>query len=186
MGSSPNGSTTIRVNIEEMIKIGLDVDNVLADFDRGFAKWFKAEYVPRETYRSELITKNYGKIARFPNFWKSLKPLFDPSLIEFEIDCYITARSIPSDVTHAWLLKRGFPDAPVISTGVGKKVSKVVPVNERKLDFFVDDRFSTYEELNADSNATCILMSQSYNLKDDAEFRVNNIQELNEFFNNLK
>lgn len=128
-------------------KIGLDIDDVLADFIPEFAKRFNLP-IPTAwawTYnKSECFKQIQGK--ELDEFLLALPPKIDPSTIPFEPHCYITARNSPKEITEKWLEMHGFPCAPVIS--VGHDQSKVDVARGSGIDVFVDDRFDTFVELN--------------------------------------
>jgi hypothetical protein len=145
------------------MKIGLDIDGVLADFPaavihRAHAMGF-CEYFPR----SSADVSHWGISDKFPEvmkdawndplFWLSVPPVWESygsipmldSLFPSRLKCYITSRPIPTWVTEKWLGHWGFPNADVIT--VSKPEDKLRHIRERDLDLFVDDYHITVEQL---------------------------------------
>lgn len=148
-----------------MKKIGLDIDEVLCDFLKGFYRWFNEPFVEKDEWNDPFVRNNFRQIINDKYFWLDLKPKIDPSVINFPIHCYITARPIPSYISFAWLTKNGFPPAPVFSTGKESQIhnSKVEVIDTVGVEIFVDDKPQHYTEINAHSNAKCFLMNHYTN-----------------------
>jgi hypothetical protein len=135
------------------VKIGLDVDGVLANFpmgviDRARTLGLSATF-PTCCHEVDHwdMSPAFKQVMRDAwldiGFWLKLKPL--PTNVEFQPDCYITSRPIDSWVTEQWLGIHGFPKAPVIT--VPTFSDKLQHVVDRGLDIFVDDYFATVEML---------------------------------------
>lgn len=141
-------------------RIGLDIDDVCADFVGGIIDKFGFKK-PSSWY---FTYDNFMEgITDDKDFWLSLKPKCDPSTIPFEPACYVTSRPIPSEWTMEWLEKNGFPCAKVITIGQGEKKSDVL---KDKVDVFIDDRFEYYRELN-EAGIFCYLMDAGHNQRYD-------------------
>lgn len=137
-------------------KIGLDIDEVICD-------WISAW---REKFGYDLPESwnfSYDNAAHFKSmtpremtdFYLSIKPKISPSDIPFEPHCYITSRSVPNDLTMKWIQMNGFPTVPVYSVGHG--MSKVDVAKESGIDWFVDDNFQNFVELNNAGICTFLL-----------------------------
>lgn len=132
-----------------MPRIGLDVDDIIADFIGGFGKKYGLD-TPHNWLWSYENKARFEKMAsnpsEFEEFYLNLLPKIDPATIPFEPVCYITSRNIPQSITETWIEKNGFPCAPVYT--VGHDMSKVEAAIDAKVDIFVDDRFENFVELN--------------------------------------
>lgn len=143
-------------------KIGLDIDGVLADFTGHLMNINNTpDHTPKH-WNDPIVRKAFELVKKDPNFWLGIPPLLTREDIPFEPHCYITARSIDSEVTKEWLHKHGFPTAPVYSVGNGE--SKVKIAKEAGIDLFIDDSYENFLELNAAGIFT-YLYTAPYNVK---------------------
>lgn len=126
-------------------RVGLDVDDVLADFIGAYCLRFKVP-APQAWRFDRNFNKNYDVLVKDKNFWMNLSAKESPSIIPFEPVCYISSRGVPVSWTEEWLDKMGFPASPVYHVGVGQ--SKVEIAKKENLDIFIDDCFSNFAELN--------------------------------------
>lgn len=148
-------------------RIGLDIDDVLADFIGGYCEYNNITELPvhwsffhkGEKYKLEHLTKD---------FWLNLKPKVDPKEINFNLTCYITHRNIPVEWTIEWLERHNFPEAPVYM--VEPEKTKVHVAKEQRLDVFVDDKFETFREMN-NNGIFCWLFDTVQNRKHNVGFR---------------
>lgn len=146
-------------------KIGLDIDEVICDWIGGWQEYWGMEigntptawafdYEIRE--KMEILRKN----DRLDKFYLSLKPKCKPEDIPFEPHCYVTSRPVKTEITKAWLENFGFPLKPVITVAMGE--SKLDAIKATGLDWFVDDRYENYEELNR-NGICCFLFDAEHN-----------------------
>jgi len=142
-------------------KIGLDIDEVLADWIGHWQKW-KAKNSSSTSSISSInsvgviqpefwnfdrhIASRLKELQEDKEFWLTIPPKIDPKSLPFEPHCYITSRSIPKEWTEEWLDKFGFPGTKLFSVGFNK--SKVEVALESGIDIFVDDRYENFIELN--------------------------------------
>jgi hypothetical protein len=158
-------------------KIGLDIDGVICDWCGSWSKKFG--YPEMRNWRfSYNVRENFASMTpeEMHEFYMSIPALLDPQTIPFEPHCYITARSIPEDITKAWIQKNGFPTSTVYSVGFGE--SKVEAAKKSGIDIFVDDCFENFAELNA--NGICTYLydaphNQRYNV---GHKRIKSLNEL--------
>lgn len=133
-------------------KIGLDIDEVLCDWVGGWQDKFGKHNEIDE--RPTFWNFDYSVSERFkstdPNeledIYINLPAKTKPSDIPFEPHCYITSRSVPVELTKQWLIKHGFAARPVYSVGLGE--SKIEVAIKSGIDWFVDDSYSNFVELN--------------------------------------
>lgn len=150
----------------KMPKIGLDIDEVICDWIGGWRERFGessdiVEGVGNWHWRYD-VAEQYKSFTpeAMEEFYMSLKPKVKPEDIPFEPHCYITSRSVPVELTMRWLQRNGFPAVKVYSVGHG--VSKVDVARESGIDWFVDDRFDNFVELN-NAGICCFLMDMPHN-----------------------
>jgi len=158
-------------------KIGLDIDEVLADWVGAWIERF-GEDVPESWNFSYLNGSRFSLFTEYElnDFYLSIKPKIKPSDIPFEPHCYITSRSIPVQITKTWLELNKFPTCPVYSVGFGQ--SKVEVAKESGIDWFVDDSFEHFTELNK-AGIACFLMDAPHNRRYDVGFkRIHGLNEL--------
>lgn len=136
-----------------ILKIGSDIDGVLADFEgaylRRFRKWPKKDWVVTRNVEHILISEE--------DFWLNLpvlrRPNFNPIL-------YCSARVNNKEWTKKYLKLHGFPDAPLIQLP-GYKISKVDALRN-KVDCFIEDSLKNFIDLNK-NGIPCLLIDAPYN-----------------------
>lgn len=148
-------------------RIGLDIDDVLADW---IGTWSKAHGIPKPTswiFDRYIIDKfdSMKYNGSLDEFYLNLPVLTKPEDIPFEPVCYVTSRPVDSSVTEAWLDKNGFPAAPVCTVGIHG--SKVECLKKYGVDIFIDDKYENFVELNKAGICTYLfdaLHNQRYNV----------------------
>jgi uncharacterized HAD superfamily protein len=161
------------------LRYGIDIDGVLADFSGHLIANFQIYHTPFH-WNDPVIKDLYEKVKDDENFWLGIPPLVSQEDMPFEPACYVTSRSVPTEVTEKWLDKHGFPRAKVIS--VGHEESKVEAVKEANIDIFIDDKWENFVELN-NAGICCFLYDQPYNRKHNVGFK--RIKNLKEIFNDI-
>lgn len=146
-------------------KVGLDFDGVLADFSSAYKQRLieaGVENYPQDEqphwsfpYGTNEV---WDKIKSDESFWLNLKPLCDPEDLAFPVEVYISKRSIPVEWSQKWVVRNGFPAAPIIHV----EHSKVDAVRGANIDIFVDDSVKNFVELNR-AKLHCLLMDAPYN-----------------------
>jgi len=127
-------------------KIGLDIDEVICDWAGAWCKEFGYDTPLNWNFSySQLEHFNSFTPEKLNEFYLNIPAKMNPADMPFEPHCYITSRSVPVELTKAWLQKNGFPTMPVYSVGFGK--SKVQVAKESGIDIFVDDRYENFVEL---------------------------------------
>lgn len=150
------------------IKYGLDIDGVLADFDLHLCNIVGIDLHKVTHWNDPIIKKYYNDIKHDENFWLTMPKLIKPEDIPFEVHCYITSRSIDTEITKKWLYNNGYPDAPVFT--VGHNAPKVQVALESGVDIFIDDKFENFVQLNQAGICT-FLMDAPHNQKHDVGYR---------------
>jgi len=132
--------------MKHKLKIGLDVDDVLAAFYVAYALKHKKPLHPVNIWKEQWIVDTFGTDHLDIDFWMNLPVYTPPESIDFEVDCYIsTLRPELHNVRKDWLMMNGFPDAPLFLTD-----DKLSVIKERKLNYFVDDKVDTIELIKND------------------------------------
>ena len=157
-------------------KIGLDIDEVLADWVGHWTKHHGQE-VPEAWNFDRNIGEKFELLKDDKEFWLSIPVKTNPADIHFEPHCYITSRSIPKQWTEEWLDKNGFPTMPVHSVGLGE--SKIEVAKKSGIDIFVDDRYENFVELN-NSGICTYLFDAPHNRRYNVGYK--RIFSLNELF----
>lgn len=160
-------------------KVGFDIDEVLCDFIGGFYSHFNISLEDFEKscfWSDHIINQIFEQIKNDEDFWLNLPIKVTPNQLPIEPHCYITSRSINSEVTKKWLVLRGFPDRPVYTVGVNG--SKVEIAKSSGIDFFIDDRYKNFVELN-NAGINCFLMDAPHNRRYNVGYkRIKDINKL--------
>jgi hypothetical protein len=143
-------------------KIGLDIDEVLCDWVGAWRERFGYE-LPENWLFSYENKKHFDELkasGEMEEFYLNIPAKISPKELPFEPHCYITARSIPTEITQKWLVKHGFAAAPVHTVGFGG--SKVDVAKEAGIDIFVDDNYEHFVALN-NAGVCTFLMDAAHN-----------------------
>ena len=164
-----------RVNsfrFKKLRKIGLDIDDVLADFVTAYCEKFDIA-LPKFWNFDRKFKERYEQLKSDKEFWLNLKPLVDPDKLPFEPACYITSRSIDKSWTEEWLDKLGFPCVPVYVSDMNNTKSDIA--KRVGIDTFIDDCYENFVDLNS-NGINCYLLTVEHNKRFDVGFkRINTI-----------
>lgn len=141
-------------------KIGLDVDEVIADFVESYCARYGIENRPEMWNFDTKMSERIAELKDDKQFWMNIKPKIDPKAIPFEPHCYVTSRNIPVEWTEEWIAVNGFPTRPVFS--VGHDQSKLQAVQKSGVDWFIDDRYENFRDLTL-GGVCCFLMDAPHN-----------------------
>jgi len=159
-------------------KIGLDIDEVCADFLSSWCEYWKIN-VPDSWFFDRNIMSKFKQMEMegvLDDFYLNLKPLVNPNEMPFEPHCYVTSRPVKTEISEQWLDKTGFPQRPVYTVEVGH--SKVDIIKESGIEIFVDDRFDNFVELNK-AGICCYLFDAPHNRRYDVGYkRIKSLKEL--------
>jgi 5'(3')-deoxyribonucleotidase len=148
-------------------KIGLDIDEVLADWVGHWTK-YHGQVTPEFWNFDKDIKNKFLELKDNKDFWLSIPTKTSPKDLPFEPHCYITSRSIPQEWTEEWIQANGFPTMPVYTIPHG--VSKVDVAKTSGIDIFVDDRYENFVELNR-AGICCFLFDAPHNTRYDVGYR---------------
>lgn len=142
-------------------KIGLDIDEVLADFVKHYNSYFNIE-TPVESWNYDIkMPERLNRLKNDEEFWMTMPRRIQPSDIPFEPFCYITNRPCNGQWSELWIQKNGFPTVPVITT-----TDKVTAAQNMGIDWFIDDRFENFVHLNK-NGVCCFLWDAPHNQRYD-------------------
>lgn len=187
------------------MKIGIDVDNVIANFDDCLLEeYLKHDKTLRNTgivnYNPLYLRKGMfdWSIEEERNFYqsnierivKTLRPLKDASfyiqrLKELGHTIYIiTGRdngeySDPYHMTEKWLEQNHIPYDKLLLTNANQKHEKATICLKHHIDLMIEDSLKTCEALQ-ESSVTVYTMNTRYNQRNDEFIRVSNWKEIYE------
>ena len=149
-----------------------DLDDVIFDFTGSYEKKFNVKLSDYWEGDYDMAT-NLEKLKSDKDFWVNMPVKTN---IPFEIDAYVTARSIPIEWTKEAIQKNNLPKAKIIS--LPWNASKIDTLKNLKCDIMIDDKMATFKECKA-NGIFCYLVStpanQHYNV---GHHRINSVSEL--------
>ena len=151
----PQGDNRIIAPINKPI-VGCDLDDVIFDFTGSYEKRFNTK-LSNYWNGDYNMSKNLEQLKNEKEFWVNMPVKNRPS---FEVDYYITARSIPVEWTKEAIQKNNLPKAPVYS--LPWNVSKIDTLKELGVDIMIDDKYSTFKECK-ENGIFCYLMNSDTN-----------------------
>lgn len=167
-------------NFKRIPKIGLDIDGVIADFNKAWIR--KYPDLPENPATFHYDRKMVERINEMrdknelDDFYLSFDPLFHADSLPFVPECYITSRPVDTKITEQWLDAHGFPARPVFT--VPMRTSKVEVAKEQGIEIFIDDSFDNFVDLNKHGIFT-YLYTASYNRKHQVgHMRLNSLNDL--------
>ena len=135
-----------------MLKIGTDIDDVLAGFMQTYLNRFGSPKCDSE------ITQNVQRVLiKDKEFWENLPVL---NTLDFEPVLYCTKRVNPKVYTKNWLKKHNFPNKPVYQ--VICQMRNKADFIKGKVDVFIDDSVSNFIAMNL-AGVPCLLYDKEYN-----------------------
>lgn len=140
------------------IKIGLDIDEVLADWITAWMKKYDIKAQPESWYFDREIKNKFNEMkenGELDDFYMNLKPLISPSDIPFDPHCYITSRPVDTKITEAWLDMHGFPTKKVYTVDIGE--SKADVAKKAGINVFIDDSYDNFITLNREGILTYLI-----------------------------
>jgi histidinol phosphatase-like enzyme len=162
------------------LKIGLDIDGVIADFTLAWHRLYpEVNPTPNTWYLDPKIGDRFKAMREadtLDEFYLNIPTLINPKEIPFDPCCYITSRPVSREITEEWLKRNGFPPKKVF--GVGLRMSKVEAAKEAGVEIFVDDHYENFNELNG-AGITTYLFTASWNIMYDVgHMRLNSLKDI--------
>lgn len=165
--------------IYNLPKIGLDIDELIADWLGAWCKKFNIAEKPHTWDFDPNILKKFNEMKKsdeLNDFYLNLEPLVDPKYLPFEPHCYITSRPVPKEITELWLEINDFPCKPVYSVELG--ASKLEAAKLSGIDVFIDDSYKNFLELNR-NGILCYLYDRPHNERYDVgHLRIKSLDKL--------
>ncbi len=151
----PQGDDRIIAPVNKPI-VALDLDDTIFDFmgaynerfDTQVSDYWNGDYNMRENL--ELLKND-------KDFWVNLPVKNIPS---FEVDYYVTARSIPIEWTQEAIQKNNLPKATIHT--LPWNVSKIDTLIQLGVNIMIDDKYETFKEC-LNSGIFCYLMDAPHN-----------------------
>ena len=135
-----------------MLRIGLDIDDCLADFMGSYLERFGK---PKRDYE---ITKNVQQVLiKDKQFWENLPVI---NTLDFVPELYCTKRVNSKVYTKNWLKKNNFPNKPVYQ--VFCQMKNKADLIKGRVDVFIDDSVSNFIAMNL-AGVPCLLYNKEYN-----------------------
>lgn len=159
------------------VRIALDVDGVLADFDAGVKKLGVTNAEPHHFHFSYDLECDgfWQKLSEDRDFWLELPALVDGKSLKFEPVAYVTLRPVATEVTMEWLERHHFPAKKVIT--VKTAAEKAIELKKVGAERFVDDKWENFVACNGAGIFT-YLMDAVYNRKHDVgAMRIGHVNE---------
>lgn len=145
-------------------RIGIDIDDVLADFLTSFARRHGLSNIENWNFDMDFFER-YGGLE--DHFFENLPSILHPKQLPFEPVVYITSRRDDLvEATSIWLFKNNkYPTAPLVFAK-----DKLAACKEHKVDVFIDDKFETFVHLNS-NGILCYLFDAPHNRKYNVGFK---------------
>ena len=156
-------------------RVALDIDGVIADFNKAVKSKYSINNDPKHWYYSYSFNSDmWAELKEDKDFWLNIEPYNNGATIPFEPVCYVTHRSVPKEWCEEWLEKNHFPCVPVhVVNG-----SKIEVLKNLNIDIFVDDKYDNFKELN-DNGIFTYLFTQDWNKRYDVGHkRIDSLDEI--------
>lgn len=156
--------------MKKKIKIFLDIDDVVADWQGSYCKTFNKK--PQKSWDENIEEMNYhlNLLKDHKNFWVNLPVKHFPT---FKVSGYLSARGIPKKWTQEFMKINKLPGRSNINQ-INWNVSKVKKLKEFGVDIFIDDKLETFLECNQ-NGVFCLLMDASHNRSYKTNLRIKNL-----------
>ena len=129
------------------LKIGLDVDDVLAGFYPAMCERYGKSVDVVDIWDGKKdckwLKKAFPEVVDDFDFWRTLPVITRPESINFSFDCYISA--FPEQMYDAriiWLMNNGFPCKPLICSDDKLSICKEYGIN-----VLIDDKKDTIDQV---------------------------------------
>ena len=151
----PQGDDRIIAPVNKPI-VALDLDDTVFDFLGSYSKRFNTEL--SDYWNGDYnMNENLKQLTQDKDFWVNMPVKNVPN---FEVDYYVTARSIPIEWTQEAIQKNNLPKAKIYT--LPWNMSKIETLKNLIVDIFIDDKFETFKEC-LNSGIFCYLMDAPHN-----------------------
>lgn len=149
-----------------MLKIRLDIDDVIFDFQGAYANRFNTKR-QKSWSNSNLMKRRLGILSKEKDFWINL-PI--KNIPNFTPNGFVSARGVPKTWTLESLKVNNIPGRSSIYQ-VPWNMSKITVLKELGTDIFIDDKEETWRDCNR-NGIFCLLMDASHNQKIKTDYRI--------------
>ena len=151
----PQGDDRIIAPVNKPI-VGCDLDDVIFDFTGSYEKRFNTKL--SDYWNGDYdMSSNLEQLKNEKDFWVNMPVKNRPS---FEVDYYITARSIPVEWTEEAIQQNNLPKAPVYS--LPWNISTIDTLKKLGVNIMIDDKYATFKECK-ENGIFCYLMNAASN-----------------------
>lgn len=151
----PQGDDRVIAPVNKPI-VALDLDDTVFDFLGSYEKVTGIK--PSDYWNGDYnMSKNLDELKNNKDFWVNMPVKNIPN---FEVDYYVTARSIPIEWTQEAIQKNNLPKAKIYT--LPWNVSKIETLKKLGIQIFIDDKYETYKEC-LNSGIFCYLMDAPHN-----------------------
>lgn len=148
------------------MRIFLDIDDVIFKWQEAYAVRFNTR-VPKSWSNSKLTKKRLTQLSKEKEYWLGLPIKNVPN---FQPRGFVSARGIPKTWTKESLKINNIPGrSNVYQVNWGE--SKLDLLKDLKCDIFIDDKVSTFRELNK-NGIFCLLMDAAHNQNVKTKYRI--------------
>lgn len=151
----PQGDDRIIAPVNKPI-VALDLDDTVFDFLGSYSKKFNTEL--SDYWNGDYnMNENLQQLTQDKDFWVNMPVKNIPN---FEVDYYVTARSIPIEWTQEAIQKNNLPKAPIYT--LPWNMSKIETLKNLGVSIMIDDKYQTFKEC-LNSGIFCYLMDAPHN-----------------------
>lgn len=139
------------------MRIGLDIDGVLANFNDAYSRRFNVSDI--SIHEDYLIIKNVEQILKNEKeFWTGLDVIGRPN---FDVMLYCTKRVNKKEWTKEWIVRNGLQNRPIYQMYLqtGNKATMI----KGRVDLFIDDSMSNFISINK-SGIPCLLYTKGHGI----------------------
>ena len=149
-----------------------DLDDCIFSFTEAYEERFNV--ILSDYWNGDYdMMKNLEILKEDKDFWVNM-PV--KTTVPFEVDYYVTARSIPIEWTQEAIQINNLPKAPIYSLPWNE--SKIDTFKKLKADIVIDDKYKTFKECKQ-NGIFCYLVTTSANkYYDVGHHRINSVADL--------
>lgn len=151
------------------MRIFLDIDDVIFKWQEAYAERFNTK-VPKSWGNSNLMKRRLMQLTKEKDYWLNLPVKNVPN---FTPNGFVSARGIPKSWTKESLKINNVPGRSNVHQ-VNWGESKLELLKNLKCDIFIDDKVSTFRELNK-NGIFCLLMDAPHNQNVKTKYRIDNL-----------
>ena len=148
------------------MNVYLDIDDVIFDWHRDYAKRFNCE-VPKRWCSSKAMKSRLAILSTEKEFWLNLTVKNRP---DFTPKGFVSARGISKSWTVESLKKHRIPGRSNVHQ-VHWGQSKIEVLKKLDCDLFIDDKYLTFKECH-ENGIFCLLMDAPHNRHIKTPYRI--------------